>query len=115
MKNLSSGIEFIVGIPSYMEKDSISFVVRQVDVGLTNYFGNFKSIIINADNDSEDDTRGAFLSTKTRTPKRYITTPKGTRGKGNNMLNIFRFAKKHARTVKGVVVVDADLCSITPE
>ncbi len=115
MKNLSSGIEFIVGIPSYMERDSISFVVRQVDVGLTNYFGNFKSIIINADNDSEDDTRGAFLSTKTRTPKRYITTPKGTRGKGNNMLNIFRFAKKHARTVKGVVVVDADLCSITPE
>jgi len=115
MKNLSSGIEFIVGIPSYMERDSISFVTKQADLGLTKYFSNFKSIIINADNNSEDDTREAFLSTKTKTPKRYITTPKGIRGKGNNLLNIFRFAKKHARTLKGVVVVDADLRSITPE
>lgn len=115
MKNLSSGIEFIVGIPSYMEMDSISFVTKQVDIGLTKYFGHLKSIIINADNNSEDDTRGAFLSTKTKTSKRYITTPKGIRGKGNNLLNIFRLAKRHARTLKGVVVVDADLRSITPE
>jgi glycosyltransferase involved in cell wall biosynthesis len=115
MKNLLSGIDLIVGIPSYMERDSISFVTRQADLGLTKYFGHFKSIIINADNNSEDDTRGAFLSTKTKTPKRYIATSKGTRGKGNNLLNIFRFAKKQTRTLKGAAVVDADLRSITPE
>ncbi len=115
MKKQSSGIEFIVGIPSYMEMDSISFVTRQVDLGLRKYFGNLKSIIINADNDSEDDTRGAFLATKTKTPKRYISTPKGVRGKGNNFLNLFKLAKKHAHTLKGVVVVDSDLRSITPE
>jgi len=114
MKN-HKNIEFIVGIPSYMEADSISFVTNQVDKGIATYFGNFKSLIVNVDNNSEDDTRGVFLSTETQTPKHYITTPKGVRGKGNNFLNLFKFASKFRDTMKAVVVVDADLRSITPE
>lgn len=115
MNNIMSGIEFIVGIPSYMEADTISFVTKQADLALTKYFDNLKSIIINVDNESEDDTKGVFLSTKTKTPKHCISTIKGVRGKGNNILNLLRFAKKHADTLKGVVTVDADLRSITPE
>jgi glycosyltransferase involved in cell wall biosynthesis len=115
MSNQFSGIEFIVGIPSYMEADSISFVTKQIDIGLNKYFGNLKCIILNVDNNSEDDTKGAFLSTKTKTPKHYITTPKGIKGKGNNILNLFNFAKKQSNTLKGIVVVDADLRSIVPE
>ena len=110
-----SGIEFIVGIPSYMEADTISFVTKQVDLGLTRYFGNLRSIILNVDNNSEDDTKGTFLSTATKIPKHYVTTTKGVRGKGNNILNLLKFAKKHSDTLKGVVVVDADLRSIAPE
>jgi len=110
-----SGIEFIVGIPSYMEADTISFVTKQVDLGLTKYFGNLRSIILNVDNNSEDDTKGTFLSTATKIPKHYVTTTKGVRGKGNNILNLLKFAKKHSDTLKGVVVVDADLRSIAPE
>lgn len=115
MSNQISGIEFIVGIPSYMEADAISFVTKRVDRGLIKYLGNFKCIILNVDNNSDDDTKGAFLSTPTKTPKHYITTPKGIKGKGNNILNLLNFAKKQSDTLKGIVVVDADLRSIVPE
>ena len=115
MSKSKSGIEFIVGIPSYMEADTISLVTKQVDLGFVQHFPNLKSIIINVDNNSEDNTKEAFLSTETKTPKHYISTPKGVKGKGNNFLNLFKFAKKHASTLKGVVTVDADLRSITPD
>ncbi len=115
MRNLRSGIEFIVAIPSYMEADTISFVTKQVDLGLTKHYGHLKSIILNVDNNSEDDTKGAFLSTNTKTPKHYITTPEGVKGKGNNFLNFLKFAKSQAATLKAALTVDADLRSITPE
>ena len=115
MKQSIKDIEFIVGMPSYLEADSISFVTKQADKGLTKFFGNLKSVIVNVDNNSEDDTKGAFLATETQTPKHYITTPKGVRGKGNNFYNLFKFAGKFKKTLKGAIVVDADLRSITPE
>ncbi|NIO48983.1 MAG: glycosyltransferase [Candidatus Aminicenantes bacterium] len=115
MRSLGPDIEFIVAIPSYMEADTISYVTKQVDLGLTKYFGNLRSIILNVDNNSGDDTKGAFLSTDTEIPKHYITTPKGMKGKGNNILNLLKFAKSHADTLKAVITVDADLRSITPE
>jgi len=73
-------VELIVAIPSFMEADTIGFVTHQVDLGIKNYFGNMGAVIVNVDNNSEDDTREAFLSTGTETPKKYITTPKGVRG-----------------------------------
>jgi glycosyltransferase involved in cell wall biosynthesis len=109
------GVELIVGIPSYMEADTIGFVTRQIELGIQRYFSGMGAVIINVDNNSEDDTRGAFLSTETVTPKLYMTTPKGVRGKGNNMMNLFRYARAHMSNLKAVVVVDADLRSITPE
>ncbi len=115
MRSLRSGIEFIAAIPSYMEADTIPHVTKQVDLGLTKYFGDLKSIILNVDNNSEDDTKGAFLSTVTKNPKHYITTPKGVKGKGNNLLNFLKFAKSHVDTLKAAITVDADLRSITPE
>jgi glycosyltransferase involved in cell wall biosynthesis len=113
-KNLSD-IEFIVGIPSYLESDSISFVTQQIDTGIQQYFGSMRSLIVNVDNHSEDDTKTAFLSTETKTPKKYITTREGVRGKGNNLLNLLKFAHKHQNTLKAALVIDADLKSITPE
>jgi glycosyltransferase involved in cell wall biosynthesis len=115
MRSSGPGIEFIVAIPSYMEADTIPFVTKQVDLGLTKYFGHLRSIILNVDNNSEDNTKGAFLSTATKIPKHYITTPKGVKGKGNNLLNFFKFAKSHAPALKAALTVDADLRSITPE
>jgi hypothetical protein len=114
-KNNGKGYELIVGTPSYMESDSIGYVTEQIDRGIQEYFPNYRSVIVNADNNSPDDTKGAFLGTETVTEKKYITTPEGVKGKGNNFLNLFRFGKKHADTLRAIIVVDSDLMSITPE
>jgi len=105
--------ELVVCIPSYNEADSISYPTAQADKGLMKYFRDKTAVIINCDNNSPDNTRQAFLNTPTNTPKIYLSTPPGVKGKGNNFRNLFKkIVALHARAV---VVVDADLKSITPE
>ena len=105
--------EMVVCIPSYNEADSISYPTLQADKGLVKYFGDISSVIINCDNNSPDGTKDAFLNTPTQIPKIYLSTPPGIKGKGNNFKNLFqKVVDLHA---KAVVVVDADLKSITPE
>ncbi|MBW2652602.1 MAG: glycosyltransferase [Deltaproteobacteria bacterium] len=105
--------EIIVGIPSYNEADSIAYPTKVASQGLTKYFPNKKSAIINVDNHSPDGTRDAFMSTSTEVPKIYISTPEGVKGKGNNFKNLFEAAAE--LRAQAIVVVDADLKSITPE
>jgi len=106
--------DIIVGIPSYNEADAISYVTRQVALGLKNFYPQYSCLIINVDNNSPDNTKEAFLSTPTEDiPKRYISTPPGVKGKGNNFYNLFKAVKE--LKPKAVVVVDADLKSITPD
>ena len=105
--------EMVVCIPSYNEADSIAFPTRQADKGLSEYFNDRSSVIINCDNNSPDNTRQAFLDTPTKSPKIYLSTPPGVKGKGNNFRNLFQ--KLVDLRAKAVVVVDADLESITPE
>ena len=105
--------DVVVGIPSYNESDTISHVTEVVGEGLEVYFSDKKCIIVNVDNNSPDNTKDAFLDTKTRIEKKYISTAHGIRGKGNNFLNLFKFAKSVDAEV--VIVVDADLKSITKE
>lgn len=105
--------DIIVGLASYKEADSIAYPTRQADEGLQQYFGEYKGVILNCDNCSPDGTEQAFLKTKTKTPKIYITTPPDTPGKGYNFENMFR--KMFELQAKVLVCVDADLLSITPE
>ncbi|HMK36446.1 MAG TPA: glycosyl transferase [Desulfomonilaceae bacterium] len=104
--------DIVVGIPSYNESSSISFPTQQADKGLVKYFGRFSSAIINCDNNSPDGTRSAFMETDSKTPKIYISTKEGVTGKGNNLRNLF--AKAAELSAKAVIVIDADLKSITP-
>ena len=103
----------VVCIPSYKEADSIAYPVSQADEGLRKYFPEYESVIINCDNNSPDNTKQAFLNTPTKTPKIYLSTAPGVKGKGNNFRNLFQ--KVSDLKAKAVVVVDADLKSITPE
>ncbi|MBU2579854.1 glycosyltransferase [Patescibacteria group bacterium] len=105
--------EIVVGIPSYNEADSISNVVKVVDEGLVKYFSGRRAVIINSDNNSSDGTSEVFLGVKTKTPKIYISTPPGVKGKGNNFRNLFLKMKELG--ADATMVVDADLKSITPE
>lgn len=111
--NKIKNCEIIVGIPSYNEADSISNVVKRVDEGLVKYFSDKSAVIINSDNNSSDGTGEVFLGIKTKTPKIYISTPPGVKGKGNNFRNLFLKMKKLG--AGAAMVVDADLKSITPE
>ncbi len=105
--------EVIVGLPSYNEADSIAYPTKQASAGLKKYYGKKKSVIINCDNNSPDDTERAFMSTKTPVPKIYITTPAGAQGKGYNFENLF--GKAYQLGAEALVCLDADLLSITPE
>ena len=105
--------ELVVGIPSFREADLIAHPTLQASEGLVKYFPGKRSVIINCDNHSPDNTRDAFLNTPTQVPKIYLSTPPGVTGKGNNLRNLFRKAVE--LKAKAVVVVDADLRSITPE
>jgi glycosyltransferase involved in cell wall biosynthesis len=105
--------DVIVGIPSYNEAESISFPTQQADKGLFKYFGDYSTVIINCDNNSPDNTRQAFMETPTRSPKIYVSTPEGVSGKGNNLRNLFHKAVELG--ARAVIMVDADLKSITPE
>ncbi|MCG8606468.1 glycosyltransferase [bacterium] len=105
--------DLIVGIPSYNESDTISYVVEQAAEGLKKYLPDFRSVIINVDNNSPDDTKGAFMNAPNGVPKIYISTPPRVKGKGNNFYNLFQ--EMVHLNARAAVVVDADLSSITPE
>lgn len=116
MTNKSSKIkkaDIIVGIPSFNEADGIGFVTKKNDSGLNRYFPSSRNVIINTDNNSPDNTKEAFLRTKTKTPKIYISTRQGILGKGNNLYNFFN--KVTRLNGKIVIIVDADLKSIESE
>lgn len=104
--------DLVVGIPSYNEAKLISYPTQMASEGLIKYFGEKNSVIINCDNNSPDGTRDAFMNTPTEVPKIYLSTPPGVRGKGNNFKNLFR--KSCELGAEAVLVVDADLKSITP-
>ncbi len=106
-------VDIVVGIPSYNEADNIDFVVKQVDKGLRRYYPKLKSIIINVDNNSPDGTKNVFEKIKVLSPKLYISTKKGITGKGYNFYNLFKKAVELKASL--VIVVDADLKSITPK
>ena len=104
--------DIVIGIPSLNEGDNIAFVTEQIDKGLQRFFPQYKSVIINVDNFSSDDTRKVFLSSVTSAPKMYLSTPEGVKGKGNNFYNLFHKAVELGAL--GVAVFDADLRSIRP-
>ncbi|GAB4167962.1 MAG: glycosyltransferase [Calditrichia bacterium] len=105
--------DIIVGIPSYNEADNIAFPTDMANKGLIEYFSEYQSVIINVDNNSPDGTKDVFLNTPTKVPKIYISTPPGVKGKGNNFRNLFLAAVELG--ARAIIVVDADLKSITPQ
>lgn len=104
--------DIVVGIPSYNEADTIPIPVDIVSKGLSEYYANKTSVIVNVDNASQDGTKEVFLNTPTIIPKIYGSTPKGMRGKGNNIKNLFEIAAE--LRAKAILMIDADLQSVTP-
>jgi glycosyltransferase involved in cell wall biosynthesis len=127
--------DILVGIPSYNNEDTIGHVIKAVRIGLTKYFPELKSVIVNSDCGSSDNTRkvirnnvnnydafNTILITHEMHPyirslhvpiQEMVTMFRGAPGKGKAFRRIFEIA--HELEAKAVVVVDSDLRSITPE
>jgi hypothetical protein len=117
--------DILIGIPSYNNANTISHVVRAVHAGLTKYFPNKRSVLINSDGGSTDGTTemvqkaaiedfNSIFITHDKQPFLKLTTPyHGIPGKGSAFRTIFEIAK--GLNVKACAVVDSDLKSITPE
>jgi glycosyltransferase involved in cell wall biosynthesis len=108
-----SKADMVVGIPSYNEAERIGYVTAQASQGLTEFFADMKCVLINCDNHSVDGTKEAFFSVPTKIPRIYLSTPPGVQGKGSNFRNLLE--KVIELEAQAVVVVDADLKSITPQ
>jgi hypothetical protein len=112
-QNISQA-DMVVAIPSYREADLIGHPANQAALGLRRYFSDKTCVLINCDNNSDDGTKEAFFTADVQgLPRIYLSTPPGVMGKGNNFRNLFR--KVSQLQAKAVVVVDADLKSITPQ
>ncbi|HPC47623.1 MAG TPA: glycosyl transferase, partial [Deltaproteobacteria bacterium] len=105
--------QVVVGIPSYNEAASIALPAEQAALGLSEHFSDRTCVIVNCDNNSPDDTVTAFMNAPSHgIPKMAIMTPRGIRGKGNNLKNLFR--KAIELDAQAIVVVEANLRSMTP-
>jgi len=106
--------DILVGVPTFNNGQTVSFVVSQVTKGLITYFPNLRSVIFISDGKSEDGTLTKI--------KELIMPPEislipaiyvGVSGKGTAVKAIFEAASY--LNVKSVALVDSDLRSITPE
>lgn len=104
--------KIVIGIPSYNEEDTISCVVKQIDLGLKKFFPLERCQIVNVDSNSTDKTREVFLKTKTFFPKKYLNAGKKIRGKGKNLIELFKYCNKS--DVDYVALFDSDIKSIKP-
>ena len=102
--------EIVVGIPTYREVDSIAYVVRQVDIGLSRAYGARNCLIVNVDNESDDGTGDVFLNTRTACSKEYISTGCNPRGKGKNLLKLLNMSLDIG--AKHIMTIDADIVTV---
>ncbi len=106
--------DILVGIPSFNNVLTASYVLSQVTKGLDTYFPNFKSVIFVSDGNSKDDTLNSVK--KVDLPSEVKLIPAiymGVSGKGRAVRAIFEAARQ--LKVKSLALVDSDLRSITPE
>ena len=102
-------MKIIVGIPSFNNEDTISFVAQKAAEGIKKYFDG-DGIIINSDGGSSDKTREVFLKTDTFGIPKESFIYEGVPGKGSAMKSIMEKAKFY--DAEYVVFLDSDLRSV---
>lgn len=118
-------VDIVVGIPSFNNAKTIGHVVRAVSAGLSKYFPEARTLIVNSDGGSTDDTSQIVLDARpekqevllTTHPSydvlRLVTPYHGLPGKGSALRTVFAIAERLG--AKACAVVDSDLRSISPE
>jgi len=103
----------VVGIPTYNEVKTVQEVTEKIDEGLRKYFKPEDCVILNVDSESTDKTRLIFERTKTRVLKKSVNVKERPRGKGRNLITIFKIANNLSADY--VLLIDADVKTLTSE
>ena len=109
--NIPNKAKVIVGIPSFNNSETISFVAQMAAEGINDFFQS-NGIIVNSDGGSSDDTKEVFMKTNTNKVPKISFDYIGLPGKGTAMLSILELAK--FVNAEAVVFLDSDLKSIKP-
>ncbi len=99
-------------LPSKNEEDNISYITEVIDSGIRTYFDPTKSLILNVDSSSEDNTTTAFMRTYTQTPKKSMLMTDDKLGKGYNIKAAINFALEKGYNT--FLSLDSDVRSIEP-
>jgi glycosyltransferase involved in cell wall biosynthesis len=83
-----------------------------VDEGLSSYFPQKDSVILNIDSASNDDTVKIFKATKTKSSKVAISLAIAEKGKGYNIITGIRYGVENCFTC--IITFDADVYSANP-
>jgi glycosyltransferase involved in cell wall biosynthesis len=113
VRKIGSG-GLLVGIPCFNNASTIGHVVKTAAQGLAAHFPELKGVIVASDGGSADGTLDVVRGTPV--PEgidKVALVYQGVPGKGSAFRAIFEVAR--ALGVKGCVVVDSDLRSITPD
>lgn len=103
-------MDFVVGIPSFNDADSIENLATECDLALRRLGLAKRCVLVNADSDSDDGTADAFLSASTAVSKRVLSCRKG---KGAGVRALAESVIEQG--ARGLVLVDADISFIEPE
>lgn len=102
--------KIFITVPSLNESKNISFVVKTLDKGLSEYFSKFQNFIVNVDSNSNDDTINQFVTTKTNTSKISLKCPNNKVGKGFGIYTGFQYGINNQGDY--FAMFDSDLKSI---
>jgi len=118
-------VDVLVGVPTLNNATTVGGVVRAAHQAFGRYFPRDRTVLINSDGGSEDgtpavvrdcavDDQDTFTVSHTLRTVHRITTPyHGVAGKGNALRQIL--AAADLTQARAVVVLDADVSSVTPE
>ncbi len=117
-------VDILVGLPTFNHADTAASIVTTLHVGLARHFPRERTVLINADGGSDDGTvdvvraapkAAAELtgSASLRTTHRISASYAGSPGRAAGVRTVF--AAADLLRARAVVLVDADVVSITPE
>lgn len=105
--------DIMVGIPSYKNAKTIGTVIEAAAEGLVRYFPDARGVIVVSDGLSTDDTvEVARTKPIPESIEKIVTVYQGLSGKGSAIRAVFEIVQ--GLDVQAVVLMDADVQSVTP-